>query len=61
MANPFSQRGQAPYTCSECDEFFVVEVTTEADIVYPKLEECPSCKAPIDIDVLCGAVTPLRF
>ena len=61
MAKPYAQRCQAPYTCSECEEFFVVEGWIEADIFYPKQEECPSCKAPIDIDVLCGAVTPLQF
>lgn len=60
MSKPYSQRCQAPYTCSECEEFFVVDGWIEADIHYPAKEECPACKAPIDIDVLTGNLTLIR-
>lgn len=60
MRKPYAQQAQAPYTCSECDEFCVVDGWIEADIFYPKTEECRSCKAPFDIDVLAGDVLPIR-
>lgn len=60
MHKPYAQQAQAPYTCSECEEFFVVDGWIEAEIFYPKQEECKACRAPIDIDVIAGDVTPIR-
>lgn len=61
MRKPYAQRCQAPYTCDTCEHFFVVEGWIERDDVYLAQEECPECKAPIDLDIACGAATPLVF
>lgn len=58
---PYAQRGQAPYTCANCETRFVVDAWIEREDVYLEREECPECKAPIDLDVCAGDVTPLVF
>lgn len=52
---------QAPHTCEECEAFFVVPVEEERGDLYPKLEECPDCRAPLPIDILLANVTELRL
>lgn len=60
MSKPYAMRGQAPYKCAECEAFFVVDAWIERDDVYLETEECRECNAPIDLDVCCGDVVPIR-
>ena len=59
MAKPYAQRAQAPVTCENCQHFMVVDAWIERDDVYLEHDECPECGAPFDLDIVCGAVTPL--
>lgn len=61
MFKPYAQQVQSPYTCDNCEEFFVVDGWIEHEDYFPKQEECRACKAPIDIDECAANVTRLQF
>jgi MinD superfamily P-loop ATPase len=57
---PYAILLQAPITCEKCEHFCVVDVWDERGDWYPKLEECPSCGAAYDLDVLLSNVQVIR-